>query len=141
MSPLTFLLIILTLTTTAVVLQAGYRFRLRRALSKLAEQWRMHYAANDRFRLAGRVAQELPEPGAADVRVRDVLYDTEGDAHRYLLTAEYTAGVVRSKKRHRQVCTLRESKTRAGEFTPMVLAPRELTILEQYRTLHHDAAE
>ena len=71
-SPLHFLILSLLITILAVFIQRFIRWRDRRALQALARQWGMHYAPDDRFRIADAVAQRFPVPGAADVRVEQV---------------------------------------------------------------------
>jgi hypothetical protein len=137
MSP--WLLFIFALLLTAagwlwkVVAVRRYQYRL----AHLAATWRMHYSRADRFRLSDRVAERMPEPGAAQVRVSDLIYGNEVGRYRYVFLVAYTEGVARLKVRRRRVATLCEPKDRTGpaNWTPLVLAPQDLTIVEQYEHL------
>src|SRR5438093_13276668 len=112
MSPSTFFLLTLSVTFAALLLQLIARRVRRRALQRVAAQWQMHYSPDDRFRLADRVAQMLPIPGAASVRVSDLIYGNESDGYRYVFSASFTEGVVRGKRRQVRVVTFRESRER-----------------------------
>src|SRR5437764_808224 len=118
-SPMYFLALLIVVTAAARLFYAVLRQRHRRALQELAQQWRMHYSQRDRFDLSDRVAALFPLPGAAEMRVVDVIYGTEIESatsdrqfYRYIFSAEYTAGVTRAKHRYRRVVTFREPKGR-----------------------------
>jgi hypothetical protein len=132
-----FLALLVAITAAARLAYVMLRKHHRRTLQGLARQWRMHYSPRDRFDLADRIAERFPLPGAAEMLVLDLIYGTEGDFYRYIFSAEYTSGVTRAKRRHRRVVTFREPKGRAarGDWSPLVLAPEELTVIEQYRNL------
>ena len=142
-SPLHFFILSLLITILAVFVQRLVRWRDRRALQALARQWGMHYAPDDRFRIADAVAQRFPVPGASDVRVRDLIYgnqqnaDGTGEGRRYLFTAEFTIGVIHTKKRRRRVLTFKEPKDRRrkDELPAMEMAPAELSRVAQYQHL------
>jgi len=137
MTPLSFLLLLAGISIAALAIQRWRDLLQQRTLDRLAHEWDLHYAPKDRFKLSGSVSQQLPEPGAADVLIKDVIYGNEGDAFRYFLTAEYTVGVVRAKRRRRQVCTFRETRIPGGgEFSPLVFAPQDRCLADQYRYLH-----
>ena len=102
----------------------------RRRLIALAREWRMHYAPDDRFNLAARVAQKMPIPGAADVRIVDLIYGSERGTRRYVFCAHYTRGVVRWKRREKCVASLTESKE---NWSSLDVAPGEMSVVEQYR--------
>ena len=137
MSPASFLALTIGITAAAMAAQMLVRQRRRRALRELARAWDMHYSPGDRFRLAARVAERFPVPGAADVRVNDLIYGNENDLYRYIFSAEYTEGVIRSKKRVRRVMTFTEPKGRsdATRWSSFVLGDKEKPIVEQYREL------
>jgi hypothetical protein len=99
-TPLVFLYSTIAITLGAAGMQGFLRASERRKLRRLALEWKMNYCANDRFNLTDRLAAQLPIPGAADVDVSDIIYGSEGDGHRFLLTAEYTTGVVQAKKQN-----------------------------------------
>jgi hypothetical protein len=137
MSPLPFLILLAVITLIAAAMQAITRRKRVRALQELANRWEMHYSATDRFQLAARVAQVLPIPGAAAVRVLDLIYGLEGDHYRYLLTAEFTTGVLRGKSRGRVVATFAEPRDRSSaKIVEPVFGPERLGVVEQYRHLH-----
>jgi len=92
----------------------------------------MNYCADDRFHLTDRLAAQLPVPGAADVDLSDIIYGSEGDGHRFLLTAEYTTGVVQAKKRRRQVCLVMEN----ASSVKLIALAGDGARLERYRQLH-----
>jgi hypothetical protein len=137
MSPLFFLAITLLLSATAVSVDLILRRRLRRQLQALARELKMAYSHHDRFALADRVAEHFPIPGAAAVRVIDLLYSSDADSYRYLFSAEFTCGVIRSKRRLLRAITLREPKGRSDPsvWSNMILAPSNLPLIEQYRHL------
>jgi hypothetical protein len=143
-TPLRFLILSLIVTLAAACAQVLSRWRVRRRLQQLAASREMHYCADDRFHFANAVAAKFPVPGAADLRVRDLIYgniDAEPDAtaaaRRYVFTAEFTIGVVRTKKRRKRVVAFREPKDRmrGDDFGRLELAPEELPLLDQYRLL------
>jgi hypothetical protein len=137
MSPLFFLGLTLLLTAAALVFDFLSRRRLRCQLQQLALELKMAYSHRDRFGLADRVAEHFPVPGAAALRVIDLLYSSDAGGYRYLFCAEYTFGVIRSKRRLLRAITLREPKGRTDPSTwsNMLLAPDNLSLIEQYRHL------
>jgi hypothetical protein len=138
MTPYHFLLLVLGATAAAVAAHLVQRRRRRRALQELARSWQMHYSSRDLFQLAAQVASRLPEFGAADVTVLDVIYGNEADSHRYIFSAEYTLGVVQAKHRVVRVGGLRERKGSHGASgcSGLELADPSVPLLEQYRILH-----
>jgi hypothetical protein len=137
MSPASFLALTIGITAAALAAQMLVRRRRRRALRELARVWDMHYSPGDRFRLAARVAERFPVPGAADLRVNDLIYGHEDELYRYIFSAEYTEGVIRSKKRVRRVMTFTEPKGRsdATKWSTFVLADKEKPLVDQYKEL------
>jgi hypothetical protein len=131
------LAIVAGLTAIAAAVEAIGRHRLRRALSALAGQWRMTYTPRDHLRLTSRIAARLPIPGAADVRVTDLIYGSRGNRFLYIFTAQYTVGVVRGKQRHLRVASYAEPRDRQSteQPGPIVLAPEGKDLVEQYRSL------
>jgi hypothetical protein len=137
MFPTTFLLLMVALTAGAAGLAMGADRRRRAALRRLATSWHMHYTPADRFRLAPRVAPRLPVPGAAAVRVRDLIYGLEGDQLRYIFVAEYTMRTVTAQSRRSSVVTFAEPRERRDEsHVQLLLAPEGLPLVEQYQHLH-----
>jgi len=140
MTPLQFLFLIVTMTLVAAGVQWVQRQRHVRELRDLAAEWQLHYSASDCFRLAPRVAQMLPVPGAAAVRVSDLIYGLEGSGYRYIFRTEYTIGVLRTKTGIRRVGTFREPKDApAGARIEVLFAPEEKPLIEQYRYLRSSA--
>jgi hypothetical protein len=137
MIPSLFLALTLLLTAIAVTVDFLIRRRLRCRLQSLAAELKMAYSHSDRFALADRVAEHFPIPGAAALRVIDLLYSSDADSYRYVFCAEYTSGVIRSKRRMLRAVLLREPKGRTDPaiWANMRLAPENLSILEQYRHL------
>jgi hypothetical protein len=100
----------------------------------------MHFSAADRFRLAPRIAPRLPVPGAAAVRIVDLLYGIERENYRYVFAAEYTTGVLRTKTGIRRVATFCEPRDvsatpPASNAYELEFAPEGLGIIEQYKHL------
>ena len=135
--PLLFLVLICCVTLAAAIVHVILRRTRIVRLRKLAHEWQMHYTPDDRFRLGPRVAERLGVPGAAGVAIEHVIYASEGDSYRYYFTATYTTGVLKRKSDHRCVCTAAEKKERepSTQMTPLVIAPEELPLVEQYRHL------
>jgi hypothetical protein len=137
MTPGELLTLTIAITCGAVIAQRWLDRRRRRALRALAVSWGMNFNPGDQLRLAARVAQYLPICGAANVTVGDVIYGIDGEFYRYIFTAEYTLGVLRTKKRHLRVASFAEPRDRkhAGEPEPVRLGTESLSILEQYGEL------
>ncbi len=126
MSPLIFLAMVIGLLAAAWVAYPRWLERRRRRLQLLAGEWGMQFCAEDRFGLTRRVVENFPVCGAVDVRVVDLIYCSEGNCHRYIFTAEYTEGVVRTKRRVRRAGMVVESRGQeiAGSGLPVALARR-----------------
>jgi hypothetical protein len=139
MSPLAFLGLGIAAPLVALFAQGLIDRRHRRVLRALAAEWGLNYTPGDRFRLAPRVAPRLPTPGAAAVRVVDLLYGIEGPRYRYLFAAEYSARTVGWRTRRRTVVTFSEPRDTAGapadETVELLFAPEHLPLLEQYKHL------
>jgi len=137
MTPGILLSLTVVLTSGALIAQRWVDLRRRRILRALAVSWGMNFNPGDRLRLAARVAQGLPVCGAANVTVGDVIYGIDGEFYRYILAAEYTLGVLRTKKRHLRVVSFAEPRNRrdAREPEPVRLGTESLPIFEQYREL------
>src|SRR5690242_13855208 len=130
--PLLFFAVLLIGTLALFLVQVSADRVHRRRMTALAREWRMHYARDDRFNLAPRVAERLSVPGAADVRIVDLIYGSEQGTRRYVFSAHYTRGVVRWKRREKCVASLSETRE---EWTGLVVAPAELSLVEQYRSV------
>jgi hypothetical protein len=138
-TPLLMMWIAIGVSALAGLISRILRRRRQRHLSSLARDWQMHYSRRDVFHLAARVASHLPVPGAAEVRVCDLIYGTEDGGYRYIFSAQFTAGVVQSKSRKRVVVSVLEPHGRSEStlWTSLQIAPHELPLVEQYRSLKH----
>jgi hypothetical protein len=135
MPPLVLLGILILLTVVAAVVNRWFRRRDQAVYRQLAVDHKMHYSPGDPLRLTARVAARLPLPGAAAVRVIDLLYRTDEQTHYYVFTAEYTVGVLSPKHRIRRAAAFTESKS-AAAVEPMIrLGSEEVSLVEQYRRL------
>lgn len=142
MSAILFLLLMFCLAGVPVVWHVGSRMRRTRRLGELAGQVGMHYSAADRFRLGARLADKLPVPGAAEIRVFDVLYRLEAEHYRYVCSAEYTVGAMRAKRRQTCIVSITEPRDR-GQLETMgvqVAAVQEGSVLDRYRFVAESGA-
>ena len=137
LTPSQFLALVLLVSAAAGIVRVMIRRRHVQRLRGLAVQWKMHFSADDRFRLATKITPRLPLPGAAGVRVADLLYGIERENYRYVFAAEYTTGVLRTKTGIRRIATFAEPRDDGGNATScdLVFAPEGLPVLEQYRHL------
>jgi hypothetical protein len=137
MSPAVFLLGLVALTAVAVGLDVIVHRRRSCRLRALAAQWRMNYHASDQLRITPKVIAKLPIPGAANVRVLDLIYGSDAAGYRYIFSVEYTVGLIGPKRRVVRVAALSEPRS-VGEASAdqltMTLAPRGHRLLEQYRS-------
>jgi hypothetical protein len=134
--PLLFLGVLILITLVAFISHRIVRSRHKRRVRAIAAEWGMRYAQADLFRLASRVVGRLPVPGAADIRVLDVVYATQGECFRYVFTVEYTRGVTDYHRREARAVTFVEP--REGTRQPpeqVVCAPGDLPLIQQYRHL------
>lgn len=141
MSPTEFLVVTVVVTVGATVATRAIDRRRRIALRRMATAWQMHYTPSDRFRLAPRVAPRLPVTGGAAVRVKDLIYGLEGDRLRYIFVAEYTTGSIGAQHRRESVVTFAEPRERRDDSSvDLLLAPANLTVIEQYEHLRKRVA-
>src|SRR4029453_6266195 len=91
----------------------------------------------DSLRLTPRVARNFPIPGAANLRISDVIYGIEHERYRYVFRVEFTVGTVRTRKRMLRVATFSEPRDRKPPQSakPVVLAPDTGSLVDQYRHL------
>ena len=143
MTPGLYLILLLLLTLLAMIISHRLRRRRERELSRLAAEWKMHFTATDRFKLAPRVAEHFPIAGAADLRVVDLIYGKTENHRHYYFTAEYTLGVVNTKRRVHRAVMFREpiADPQSEAVIPILLAPADLPLPEQYRQLRANAVE
>jgi len=125
-------------TATALAVQFVSARHTRRALRRLAAEWRMTYSRTDSLRLTPKVAARFPIPGAANLRVSDVIYGIEHHRYRFVFVAEFTTGTVSAKRRQRRVASFsepRDRQQRSRLAAPVVLAPATGKLVDQYRQL------
>lgn len=136
MTPAILLSVLLCVTLGAVLIDGLRRGRRRAAVRRLAAGWRMNYGRADTLQLTHRVARHFPAPGAAALRVYDVVYGAHGDAYRYVFTAEYTLGVTGGKRRHTRVAAFTEPRDRRLDGrSQLVLGDESVPLLDQYAAL------
>ena len=140
MTPLQFLTLILTVTVYAAVVSNIAAAVRHRRLSRLARGWRMHYTRHDRLLLADRLAACFPIPGVADVWVVDLFFQTEAGLHEYILTVEYTIGLVHNKRRVRRAAACAEQVHGNDAILNLRLAPEHLPMKRQYEALYSERA-
>jgi hypothetical protein len=141
MSPGLLLLACVGAIALAVALDVAAHRRRTRALRALATAWRMNYHPADQLRVTPKVLPRFPVPGAANVRVMDLIYGSDPDRYRYVFSVEFTVGLVGATRRVVRVASLSEPRDRGaagGVF--LNLAPAEGTLLDQYRYLAPPAA-
>jgi hypothetical protein len=131
---------LLTIAVTLVALLWFFdRFasRLRAGrLRRIARGLRLQYSPIDRFNLAARVARSLPDPAAADVRVRDLMYRSTDAGYEYVFTAEYRVGTISGARRDRVVARAWEPHGRSCDrFENVHVADRALKLAKQYESL------
>ena len=145
MTPFGFFASLAVISAAAVYTDALRRRRRGRMVRRLAADWRMNYTPADSLQVTPKIARHFPIPGAANLLVRDLIYGIEQDRYRYVFTAEFTAGVVRTKTRRLRVGTFSEPRNRSLRHSPdepprVLLAPEGGTIEEQYAALAPAAA-
>jgi hypothetical protein len=133
--PGSLLLALCALTVAAALLDVFVHRRRSRALRALATQWRMNYHTSDQLRVTPKVLSKFPIPGAANVRVMDLIYGSDRDRYRYVFSVEYTLGLTGLKRRVVRVARLTEPRDRADAGAlSLTLAPPEGHLLDQYRS-------
>ncbi len=139
-SPAGFLLILLALTAGSLAWVKLMSRRRQRALGTLAREFQAHFCSGDRFRLTDRVAAQFPIAGAADLRLSDLIYGSRQDHRWFVLTAEYTLGVIRPKRPFRRAVSIRESKLEPSLPLEIAVADPADDMPDQYRALLASAA-
>ena len=135
-NPLLFLAALVFITAFSFLTHRLIRSRHKRRVRAIAAEWGMRYAQADLFQLASRVAGRLPVPGAADIRVLDIVYATQGDCHRYVFTVEYTRGVTDYLRREARAATFTDPCEGTRKPPDQVIcAPADLPLIDQYRHL------
>jgi hypothetical protein len=142
MEPIEFLWLLIAYTVVAAMVCWLKNSGRARELRELAAQWHMHYVPDDRLRVAWRIKDCLPVPGAADVCVIDLMYSTEEGQRRYIFTVEYGVGTVHSQRRRRRVMAFDEIAGSSGPERPVALriAPEGGNVLDRYREMAQSAA-
>jgi hypothetical protein len=141
MLQLVHLYLIVGLTLAAYAYTRYGRDQDRSALKKLAVELGMNFVANDQFKLAERIVEHFPIPGAARLVVTDLIYALQDDHYRYIFTASYTIGAVKLRRRAWRVAAYEEPAPGtprdlgATLAQPVALAPVNVPWIEQYRAL------
>jgi hypothetical protein len=136
-TPATSLVFLVGASAAAAIID-GYSGRRRRAeLRALARRWQMHYSERDQLRLAARVAEQFPIPGIANLRISDIIYGRQNDVYRYVFTAQFTTGIIRTKHRPIRVASFVEPRDSRQPkcILPIQLAPAGKPLMEQYQSL------
>jgi hypothetical protein len=138
--PSTFFWILLAITGVAWLLDHLIPLGRVRRMSRWAAEAKLFYSPVDRLGIAPRVARMLDFPGAANVRVFDLMYRSDGHFHYYLFTVEYSRGVMHRRTRVVQVAALDDPVGPAGCASDPALrsVAGGLPRLEQYRLLLAD---
>jgi hypothetical protein len=132
LSPLALLLALVGLTVVSATLHFVLNRRRGRKLQSLSQRFEMTFVRQDRFDLSREAASLVDVPGAAGVRVRDVMYASHPTGYRCVFTAEFTTGVTRGKRRMARAVAI-DQWTQTGR--QVMLAPPSLTLVEQYEHL------
>src|SRR5687768_11801393 len=136
MTPGLLLLTCVLFTVAAAAADVAVHRRRSRGLRALASNWGMNYHPADQLRLTPKVLPRLPVPGAANVRVMDLIYGSDRDRYRYVFSVEFTLGLVGPRRRVVRVASLSEPRERgAAGPVSLNLAPAHGTLIEQYRYL------
>lgn len=136
MAPLELLIVLVAITIAAAAWQYLMRYPHRTSLRRLARRWGMNFVTFDRFRIAQRLGETFPVPGAADLCVVDVMYGLGDDRHRYVFTVQYTVGVLRGKRRARRVAAMLEPRETGSPRPPEIfVAEIGGDIVQQYRRM------
>lgn len=150
MLPGVLLLALLGLTSVAVALDVAAHRRRTRALRVLASRWGMNYHPADQLRVTPKVLPRFPVPGAANVRVMDLIYGSDHGRYRYVFSVEFTVGLVGPRRRVVRVASLSEPRERGrgagggeggGAGVTLNLAPARGSLLDQYRYLAPPGAD
>ena len=135
MAPLILLAMLVATTLVAAVVDRSLRRAAGKGYRRLAVSHEMHYSPGDPLRVTPRVAASLPIPGAAAVRVIDLLYRTDAAGHHYVFTAEYTLGVVTAKRRVRRAAAFDEPRGASVAALDIRLADERVPLVQQYESL------
>ncbi len=102
----------------------------------VAREMKVRYSPVDRFNIAPRIAPGLPDPGAADVLVRDLMYRTTQRDHDYVFTVIYTVGSIGGTRRKQRVAAASEPHGRSCDsFGDLRFADASLSVRAQYESL------
>jgi hypothetical protein len=128
---------LVVLSAVALLADRAGRRREQRVYRAIAIEHGMHFSPGDPLRITARVGGQLPIPGAAAVRVIDLMYRTDAAAHHYVFTAEYTLGTLDTRRRLRRVAAWNEPKAAGDRRTdaPVVIAANGVPLVDQYRQL------
>jgi hypothetical protein len=138
MSPALFLALLLGLTALAWLQQTLFDAVVARRLSRIGHAHGMLHARADRFDLARRISERLPVPGAADVRVSDVLYCSRDNCYRYVFTVDYTIGLIHGHRRVRRVGSLLLPRSEAAAGPELILSEGRTPRMSAYQLFLSD---
>jgi hypothetical protein len=131
MSPALYLIVLLGLLIAAITIDLIRWYSYSNKLRVCAHGWHMHFAHGDRLRIARRIVHQFPVPGAALIRVRDLIFRTDETRHVYLFTVDFTVGVIRGKVGRSRVAGFSEPVARGHQAEPhpsaLIVAPREMS--------------
>ncbi|HTW95667.1 MAG TPA: hypothetical protein VMD30_12770 [Tepidisphaeraceae bacterium] len=136
-TPLVLLWSLLLLTAAAWIGQRIFDCLRIRKMARWARSAHLFYSPTDHLGIAPRIARLLDIPGAAAVRVTDLMYRSDGQRQDCLFTISYTRGVMSHRVQGIRVASLQDSITRGDPSHPLQLrlAPDRLPTLRQYEFL------
>ena len=113
--PSLFLTLLVCITAGAAVGRRLWVRRHRRRLARAAKAAGAGYSAKDRFGLSSRVLGLLPVPGAARVRVRDVMYFRRDTLQWYVFTIDSVIGTLGRHELQSDLATAAEPTARDAD--------------------------
>ena len=130
----TFLLAAMVLLTALVLAGALVELTLRRArLKLLARDAGWEYEPGSRPELTEAVVRLIPAPGAANIRVIDVLRSTGGASRFTIARVDYSLGAVRQRRDNTRIFAIGDGLV--GDVRTVQMAPLDLPRMDQYRHL------
>ncbi len=137
MTPSILLCLLVLLTLTGALAQRLAK-RCRQAIFRqLARDWGMHYSEADQLRLGERIAEHFPIPGAASIRVIDLIYGTREHQRHFIFTVDYTLGLTSQHHRRRRAGACIESRSGPENKLSSIplLGSTRTPLVEQYQLL------
>lgn len=129
------LLLIASLAVTAMALGVALieLHRRRARLRRLARETGCEFQASADPALIRAILPHLPAPGAADVRLIDLVSCPSAGAMLVIGRVDYSLGAVRHRRDNTRIIAIRQDGR--GEVSKVEYAPGDLPRLEQYRQL------